>query len=142
MSLARARSRTASCPGHRRSSGLGEAACEGFAAAGARVHMLVRNADRGEGAVARIESRLPEARGAIELELCDLSNLTSVRRFAETFQARCERLDLLVNNAGVLPPERTYNPDGSSSPSQPTSSARSCSPRCCFPRCSRPRRRG
>jgi dehydrogenase/reductase SDR family member 12 len=94
------------------SSGLGEAACEGFAAAGARVHMLVRNADRGESAVARIESRLPEARGRIELELCDLADITSVRRFAETFQARCERLDLLVNNAGVLPPERTYNLDG------------------------------
>jgi len=94
------------------SSGLGEAACEGFVAAGARVHMLVRDPDRGENAIHRIESRLPRARGAIELELCDLSDLTDVRRFAEGFQARNERLDLLVNNAGVLPPERTHTADG------------------------------
>ena len=62
--------------------------------------------------IRRIESRLPRARGAIELELCDLSDLTEVRRFAEGFQARNERLDLLVNNAGVLPPERTHTADG------------------------------
>ena len=49
------------------SSGLGEAACERFAAAGARVHMLVRDRDRGENAVSRILARQPCARGAIEL---------------------------------------------------------------------------
>lgn len=94
------------------SSGLGEAACERFAAAGARVHMLVRDRERGENAVSRILAQQPRARGAIELALCDLSDLSSIRRFAEDFQARHERLDLLVNNAGVLPPERTYSADG------------------------------
>jgi NAD(P)-dependent dehydrogenase (short-subunit alcohol dehydrogenase family) len=94
------------------SSGVGEAVCEGFAAAGAQVHMLVRNPGRGEEAVARIESRLPGAREAIEIEVCDLSDLSEIRRFAESFQARHERLDLLVHNAGVLPQERTHTPDG------------------------------
>ena len=94
------------------SSGVGEAACEGFAAAGARVHMLARSRERGEAALSRIESRLPGASHAIELELCDLSRLPEVRRFAESFQARCDRLDVLVNNAGVLPQRRTHTADG------------------------------
>ena len=94
------------------SSGVGEAACEGFAAAGARVHMLVRDRERGEAAVSRIESRLAGASEAIELEICDLSRLSEVRHFAESFQARSDRLDVLVHNAGVLPQHRTYTADG------------------------------
>ena len=94
------------------SSGVGEAACEGFAAAGARVRMLVRNRERGEAAVSRIESRLPGANELIEVEVCDLSRLADVRRFAESFQARCDRLDVLVHNAGVLPRRRTHTADG------------------------------
>jgi dehydrogenase/reductase SDR family member 12 len=94
------------------SSGLGEAICEGFAAAGATVHMLVRDRNRGEQAIDRIESRLPGAAETIEVESCDLSDLSDVRRFAEAFQARVDRLDLLVHNAGVLPKERTHTEDG------------------------------
>ncbi len=94
------------------SSGIGEAICEGLAAAGCRVHMLVRNQFRGREAVSRIESRLPSASGTIEVEPCDLSHLPAIRHFAEAFQARQERLDLLVHNAGVLPAERTHTRDG------------------------------
>ena len=91
------------------SSGLGEATCEGFVAAGASVHMLVRDRDRGERAASRVLSRVP---GTIELELCDISDLRQVRRFAEAFQARHPRLDLLVHNAGVLNAERAHTADG------------------------------
>ena len=94
------------------SSGVGEAACEGFAAAGATVHMLARDYDRARRAIARIESRLPGTTGTVKLELCDLSDLWEVRRFAESFQARFDRLDLLVQNAGVLPPERKQTKGG------------------------------
>jgi NAD(P)-dependent dehydrogenase (short-subunit alcohol dehydrogenase family) len=94
------------------SSGVGEAACEGFAAAGAQVRMLVRNRQRGEAAVSRIESRLPGANELIGVEVCDLSRLADVRRFAESFQARFDRLDVLVHNAGVLPRRRTHTADG------------------------------
>jgi NAD(P)-dependent dehydrogenase (short-subunit alcohol dehydrogenase family) len=94
------------------SSGIGEAICEGFAAAGARVHMLVRDRDRGEAAVSRIESRLPGATLAIGIEVCDLADLAAIRRFAECFQAGTDRLDLLVHNAGVLPRERAHTADG------------------------------
>ena len=94
------------------SSGVGEAACAGFASAGAHVHILARDYDRAVRAIGRIESRLPASGGTIKLELCDLSDLSEVRRFAESFQARFDRLDLLVNNAGVLPQARTHTPDG------------------------------
>ncbi len=40
------------------------------------------------------------------------SPLSEVRRFAESFQARFDRLDVLVHNAGVLPQRRTYTAEG------------------------------
>ncbi|HSD22912.1 MAG TPA: SDR family NAD(P)-dependent oxidoreductase [Solirubrobacterales bacterium] len=93
------------------SSGVGEAACEGFASAGATVHMLARDHDRAVRAIGRLESRLRPSAGTVKLELCDLSDLSEIRRFAESFQARFDRLDLLVHNAGVLPRERTHTRD-------------------------------
>jgi len=71
--------------------------------------------------VARSEARGERARGVIaglsgnqdvHVGVCDLSDLQSVRRFAEGFTAQAERLDVLVNNAGVLPARRTLSPDG------------------------------
>ena len=94
------------------SAGLGEAACEGFATAGASVHMLVRDYDRGTQAVARIESRLPGARAQIQLEVCDITDIAEVHRFAESFLAREPRLDVLVNNAGALNQRREHTSDG------------------------------
>ncbi len=94
------------------SSGIGRAVCAGLAAAGARVHMLVRDRVRGERAAASIAASLPEAGGTIAVEQCDLASLSQVRRFAESFQARVDRLDVLVHNAGVLSGERAYTEDG------------------------------
>ena len=94
------------------SSGLGEAACEGLLAAGASVHMLVRDLERGEQARDRIAKRLRDASSRLEIELCDLSDLAEVRRFAADFLAGHDQLDVLVNNAGVLPAERSHTADG------------------------------
>jgi NAD(P)-dependent dehydrogenase (short-subunit alcohol dehydrogenase family) len=55
---------------------------------------------------------VPAALGTIEIERCDLSDLDAVRRFAEAFQARNERLDLLVHNVGVLEQQRSHTQDG------------------------------
>jgi dehydrogenase/reductase SDR family member 12 len=44
--------------------------------------------------------------------LCDLGRVDSVRRFAERFTAEAPRLDVLVNNAGVLTQERERSADG------------------------------
>ncbi|MGZ5412107.1 MAG: SDR family NAD(P)-dependent oxidoreductase [Solirubrobacterales bacterium] len=94
------------------SSGIGEAVCFDLLAAGATVHMLGRNAERTAAAAKRIEGRLPDASDRLVPELCDLSDQREVRRFAEGFLSRTDRLDLLVNNAGVLTRTRERGPDG------------------------------
>ena len=91
-------------------SGLGLAAAEGFARLGATVWLVVRTEERGQRARAVIAER--SGNHDVHVGLCDLSNLHSVRQFAERFTAQAERLDVLVNNAGVLPSTRTLSPDG------------------------------
>ncbi len=91
-------------------SGLGLAAAEGFARLGADVTLVARNAERGERARAQVAEHCDG--GAARLELCDLAKLTSVRDLARRLDARGDRLDVLVHNAGVLPPERTLTEDG------------------------------
>lgn len=91
-------------------SGLGLAAAEGFARLGARVRVLARSEERGERARAAVidATRNRDVRSC----LCDLSDLRDVRAFAARFAAGEPRLDVLVNNAGVLPAERTLSADG------------------------------
>jgi dehydrogenase/reductase SDR family member 12 len=91
-------------------SGLGLAAAEGFARLGARVRLLARGEERGERARAQIVAAT--GNDDVAVCLCDLSNLRAVRAFAQRFAAGEPRLDVLVNNAGVLPPERTLSADG------------------------------
>ena len=91
-------------------SGLGLAAADGFTRLGATVWLAVRNRDRGEGARTRILEHRPGA--DIRVGLCDLSSMESVRRFAKRFAAEAPRLDVLVNNAGVLTQERELSADG------------------------------
>jgi NAD(P)-dependent dehydrogenase (short-subunit alcohol dehydrogenase family) len=93
------------------SSGLGEATCEGLARAGARVLMVVRDRERGREARERIASSLgPGAQ--LEIAVCDLARLASVRDFARRFSAAERRLDVLVNNAGILPAKRERTCEG------------------------------
>ena len=90
-------------------SGLGLAAAEGFAALGADVWLLARDPERGEAARASVATR---AEGTVRLEICDLAELASVRAFADRFTARVPRLDVLVNNAGVMTARRELSADG------------------------------
>ena len=96
------------------SSGLGEATCEGLAEAGARVHMVVRDRNRGEAARERIAGRLAGSGidPQLELELCDISRPAAVSEFAAGFAARAPELAVLVNNAGVLPAKRQRTVEG------------------------------
>jgi dehydrogenase/reductase SDR family protein 12 len=91
-------------------SGIGAAACERFARGGAEVHMLVRDRARGEDARARLRERTGSDR--LHLHLCDLSSLASVREFAAGFGAGRRELHALVNNAGVMPAQRSQTADG------------------------------
>lgn len=91
-------------------SGLGLAAAEGFARLGAGVRLLARSEERGERARAAIVAA--SGNGDVAVGLCDLSDLSSVREFAARFAEREPRLDVIVNNAGLLPAERSLTADG------------------------------
>jgi dehydrogenase/reductase SDR family member 12 len=92
------------------SSGLGLAAAEGFGRLGATVWLLVRSRERGEEARVRIVER--SGNDDVHVEVCDLSELESVRQFAARFREEAPRLDVLVNNAGVMTDERAVSADG------------------------------
>jgi NAD(P)-dependent dehydrogenase (short-subunit alcohol dehydrogenase family) len=76
----------------------------GLAGAGFRVIMVGRDAGRIERARRIVAERA--AAGAVETRLADFASLAAVRQLAETVLARHDRLDLLVNNAGLI--SRTY----------------------------------
>lgn len=92
------------------SSGLGEAAAEGLARLGARVHLVVRNLEKGEQSRAELERLVPSA--TFELWRCDVSDLDDVRRFAADLSAAQPVLAGLVHNAGAMPPERSESRQG------------------------------
>ena len=91
-------------------SGLGLAAACGFARLGATVHALARDPGRAEHAVAEIRASVPGAQALAQA--CDVSSLAAVKSWAEEFAAREPRLAVLVNNAGMMPAERTRSADG------------------------------
>ncbi len=83
-------------------SGIGYESAKTLAARGATVIIASRNEQRGSKAM---EDLRREVAGAtVELMLLDLASQASVRAFAEAFKARFDRLDLLINNAGVMMP--------------------------------------
>ncbi|MET7679802.1 oxidoreductase [Streptomyces sp. NPDC005423] len=79
-------------------SGLGYVTARELARKGARVVLACRDERRGNAAVDRLTAEVPYAEA--EFGRLDLADLASVRRFADGFPY--ERLDLLVNNAGVM----------------------------------------
>jgi dehydrogenase/reductase SDR family protein 12 len=87
-------------------SGIGLAAARGFAALGATVAVVVRSDERARD----IRAALPVA--AVHPWICDVSSLDDLRRFATQFSEAETRLDVLVNNAGVMPDERERSAEG------------------------------
>jgi dehydrogenase/reductase SDR family member 12 len=91
-------------------SGIGLAACRGFAQLGASVRAVARDERRAEDAVRQIREAAPTAdvRGLG----CDVASLRSLRSLAERLNTEDEQLDVLVNNAGTMPDQRERSPDG------------------------------
>ena len=89
------------------SSGLGIATAEGLARLGAEVVLVVRDTAKGAGVAEEIARREPGA--ALDVQRCDVGDLDDVRRFAGAVTGP---VDVLVHNAGVMPPERTESPQG------------------------------
>ena len=88
-------------------SGLGLVTARELARAGARVVLASRSAEKGRDAASRIVSAVPGA--DVSAAILDLADLKSVREFATTAP---ERVDLLINNAGVMAAPRRLTTDG------------------------------
>jgi len=90
-------------------SGLGKATALEAARCGATVHMVCRNPQKGKAARDEIAGLTG---GDVQLHICDLSDLGSVRKFTAAFLASGKPLDVLINNAGVMPAEREHTVEG------------------------------
>ncbi len=90
-------------------SGIGYEAALALAGKNAQVVLTTRSLDKGEAAASGIREKYPQAE-VVVMEL-DLADLKSVRNFAQAFLAKYKRLDILINNAGVmaLPQRKTVD---------------------------------
>lgn len=111
-------------------SGIGFEAAKRLAARGATVVLACRSETRGQEAAACITQRLQQlnngkqdaqqpllqrdncAVGSVEVMQVDMGELASIVRFAARFRERFDRLDLLINNAGVSLPVQRRTADG------------------------------
>ena len=90
--------------------GLGFETAAALAARGARVVLAVRNLEKGKQAAARISESTPGA--DVELQELDLTSLQAVRAAAEQLRSNHDRIDLLINNAGVMYTPKSTTKDG------------------------------
>jgi len=91
-------------------SGIGRETALRLAELGATVIITGRDAARGAAVAAEVTSQVPGAQ--VEVMTADLSSLAQVRSLAGDVLARHGRLDVLVNNAGVISPRRRLTADG------------------------------
>ncbi len=90
--------------------GIGFETAAALAEKNATVTMACRNRQKAEDAIERIRERTTDAR--LEFIELDLASLASVEGFAEAFRTGHDRLDLLINNAGVMVPPFGKTEDG------------------------------
>jgi len=89
-------------------SGLGYESVKALAEKGAEVILASRSAEKGEAAKNTI-GKIP---GKIVVMPLDLMDLSSIRKFAEDFKAKYNRLDVLLNNAGIMTTPFSLTKDG------------------------------
>ena len=90
--------------------GLGYETALALAEHGAHVVLAVRNLDKGKDAAARITAASPHAE--VALQELDLTSLDSIRAAARQLRSDHDRIDLLINNAGVMYPPKSNTKDG------------------------------
>lgn len=81
-------------------SGLGYESVKAFAEKGAEVILASRSATRGEEARASLLKDVPE--GKIDVMTLDMADLSSIKAFSQEFKKKHDRLDVLMNNAGIM----------------------------------------
>ena len=90
--------------------GIGYGAAAVLADKGAHTVLAVRNLDKGAEAVERIKAASPHA--TVTLQQLDLTSLDNIRAAADELRAKFDRIDLLVNNAGVMYTDKASTKDG------------------------------
>ncbi|HEY3420935.1 MAG TPA: SDR family oxidoreductase [Methanomassiliicoccales archaeon] len=91
-------------------SGIGRETAYGLAGMGAKVVILARNAEKAAATIENIKRRT----GNMETDFikCDLASLDSVRKAADVFRTGYQRLDVLIDNAGLVSGKRKVTIDG------------------------------
>jgi NAD(P)-dependent dehydrogenase (short-subunit alcohol dehydrogenase family) len=90
--------------------GLGFDTALVLASRGAQVVLAVRDVEKGKAAAARIIGKAPRA--DVSVQPLDVGSLQSVRTAAAEISAAHPRIDLLINNAGVMYPPKQVTEDG------------------------------
>lgn len=91
-------------------SGIGKALAADLAKTGETVVIVARDAERGKETLDELSRGIQSE--IFDLQLCDLSVLSSVRNLAEILKSRYEAIDVLINNAGVYRRRRGVTVDG------------------------------
>lgn len=91
-------------------SGIGKETVKKLASMGTTLVFTAR--DIGKGEETKREIIEETGNNGIDYLICDLASFSSIRKCAEEFKKRYQRLDVLINNAGVLPQERQESADG------------------------------
>lgn len=89
-------------------SGIGFAAARLLGARGANIIMACRSMAKGKSALSQLKENCT---GDVQLVQLDLSDLSSVRKAADDIKNRCDEIDGLINNAGIMmtPQEKTVD---------------------------------
>ena len=90
--------------------GIGKETAVALARAG--MHVVITSRDRARGRAALEEIRTRGESDAVEVMELDLADFASIRRFADDYLADHDRLDVLVNNAGLVLIKRSETVDG------------------------------
>jgi dehydrogenase/reductase SDR family protein 12 len=68
------------------------------------VHLICRNKEKGEEALNTIKKETNNSN--VFLHIVDVSSTKQIREFATKFEAEQQPLDVLINNASIMPPKR------------------------------------
>ncbi len=90
--------------------GIGKATAVGLAQRGATVVMVCRSQERGEAAREEIMARAGS--GEVQLLIADLASQAEIRQLAKTILDQFPRVDVLINNAAIIPLRRSVSVDG------------------------------
>lgn len=91
-------------------SGIGKETAVGLTKLGATVVIVCRDKTKGEAAQSEIKAKSENQ--LVDLMLADLSSMQSVRQLADEFKRKYQKLQVLVNNAGVVLSKRRVTPEG------------------------------